>query len=136
MNCFITVAFTSCSYDHRQITKESIIKFEDVKTAYGVSNMSRFVSTGQFTCQIPGLYQIMAIVKSHTNGATFNIDRNNLSIISGFVAEHNVRDRSTNYDHTGIAVVVVMLNAGDTVSVRAGMDLYLHSETCLSIFRV
>ena len=129
------MAFTSCSYDHKEVKSGGVIKFDDVKTSYGVQEFSQFSSSGVFICRSPGLYQIIATVKTHTNGARFSIVKNRSRLISGYVAEHSIRDKSTNYDHTGTTVVMVLLNMDDTVSVNAEMNLYIHSETCLSVVK-
>lgn len=130
------VAFTSCSYDNKEVKSGDVIKFDDVKTSYGVNEFSQFLSSGVYICRSPGLYQIIVTVKTHTNGARISIVKNKGRLISGYVAEHSVREKSTNYDHTGTTVVIVLLNMDDTVSVNAEMDLYLHSETCLSVVKV
>lgn len=125
------MAFTSCSYDNKEVKSGGVIKFDDVKTSYGVQEFSQFSSSGVFICRSQGLYQIIAMVKTHTNGARFSIVKNRSRLISGYVAEHS----STNYDHTGITVVMVLLNMNDTVSVNAEMNLFIHSETCLSVVK-
>lgn len=125
------MAFTSCSYDNKEVKSGGVIKFDDVKTSYGVQEFSQFSSSGVFICRSPGLYQIIATVKTHTNGARFSIVKNRSRLISGYLAEHS----STNYDHTGTTVVMVLLNMDDTVSVNAEMNLFIHSETCLSVVK-
>lgn len=126
-----SVAFTSCSYDNKEGKSGGVIKFDDVKTSYGVQEFSQFSSSGVFICRSQGLYQIIAMVKTHTNGARLSIVKNRSRLISGYVAEHS----STNYDHTGITVIMVLLNMDDTVSVNAEMNLFIHSETCLSVVK-
>ncbi|CAG2225361.1 unnamed protein product [Mytilus edulis] len=88
------VAFTACLSAYAEgVQKGQTIKLGDIKSSFGVGSLKELNSSGRFTTRDSGLYQVIAIVNSHTNAAAFTINKNNAAIMSGFVAEHFDRGR-------------------------------------------
>ncbi|CAC5356545.1 unnamed protein product [Mytilus coruscus] len=130
------VAFTACVIVDTTVQKGQTIKFKDVKTSVGLGNLSDSISSGIFTTKDTGLYQVIVIVKTHTDAAAFTVNRNSAILVSGYVAQHTDRGEGTNFDHMGTAVVMVFLFRGDTISVTPDIEVYLHNETCLSMVKI
>ncbi|CAC5396679.1 unnamed protein product [Mytilus coruscus] len=57
------VVDTGCTTGSRSIPAGPL-KFPDIKTSVGVSNLSSFQSTGKFTCIVPGYYHIVTTILS------------------------------------------------------------------------
>jgi hypothetical protein len=69
------------------------LEFPTIKTNIGINNVT---STGIFTCNNAGLYQITAVIISRTSGATMGIFKNDVIMISSLYTAEN----SNNEQHT------------------------------------
>ncbi|VDI22108.1 Hypothetical predicted protein [Mytilus galloprovincialis] len=109
------VGFTSCASSGQTCSSGSFIKFPDVLSKIGISNMSTFKSSGKFTCEAEGLYQISVTILSHTGGKRFGIYMNNHLVSKAYIS-------STSNSESGTAVAVVVLKRNDKVSVQSLED--------------
>ncbi|CAG2193055.1 unnamed protein product [Mytilus edulis] len=94
------------------------LKFPDIKTSVGVSNLSSFQSTGKFTCQVPGYYHIVTTIMSTNNNARIDIMKNSNSIHWQFVTGY-----AQSYWTPGTAAVALELKTNDTVLHRSKITL-------------
>jgi len=89
----------------------NLMKFPYITTNIGINNVT---STGIFTCNNAGLYQITAVIISRTSGATMGIFKNDvIMILSLYTAEN-----SNNEQHTTTDVVMAELHVGDSIHMR------------------
>lgn len=128
-----SVALTTCLSSDIQTSSKDVLKFPDVKTFEGINNLPAFKTTGLFTCEQTGLYLISVTIVTHTPGV-FSIYHNNAFIIKAYTY-NKVGNRET--DHISTAVSAVVLNVGDSISVRTQDALYIHAYyTCMTIIKI
>lgn len=133
MLIIFSVALTTCLSLDIQTSSKNVLKFPDVKTFEGINNLSAFKTTGLFTCKQAGLYLISVTIVSHTP-VTFSIHRNSSLVIRTCTYEKAGNSES---DHGSTAVLAVVLNVGDTISVRTIGVLYIHSPySCMTIIKI
>lgn len=90
------------------------MKFDNVRTNSGTSNVSSFRNSGKFTSESEGLYLVNSWILSDTNSAEFAIYCNGNSIASAYVKY--IADGY--FLGTATSVVVVEIKVGDTVWVQ------------------
>ena len=109
------VALTACS-NGVTVNSGDVVKFPNVKSNYGIQNLTLFKQTGIFTCEQKGLYMFFSNILSNTIGAYFGWYINNSkSLSSVYVSNHDVYQ-------SGSGMVTVELVVGDTVSLKAIND--------------
>lgn len=93
--------------------------------------MSTFKSSGKFTCEVEGLYQISVTILSHTGDKRFGIYMNNHLVSKAYIS-------STSNSESGTAVAVVVLKRNDKVSVQSLEDnLYVNNyASCITIVKL
>ncbi|CAG2226174.1 C1QL [Mytilus edulis] len=124
------VAMTACNIDGGVYSAGKVIKFDDIRTDIGNTNLFSFRSSGKFTCQKEGLYLISSWVLSDTNIATIVVYRNNNTLAKVYITYDSDDDTSAG---TGTAVVSVELQIGDTVYVKTENDMRVFIEIQASI---
>ncbi|XP_052086779.1 uncharacterized protein LOC127724044 isoform X2 [Mytilus californianus] len=128
------VAMTACLISHLFLSSGSVVKFDDIKTHTGISNLSSFRNSGKFTIEKEGLYLVSSWILSHTNRAQFAIYYNGKSLASAYVMYDG--DAGTNVG-TATAVVAVELKVGDTVWVQTKTRMMVGREgSCLTIAKL
>ena len=132
-NCFyfISVAITACVNSTVSVPQWSLIPFQDVKTAMGITHIDAFKTSGKFTCERSGVYLIAAFVQSNTHENGFTIAKNNQGIADAF-------DSLTGEYETATAIVIESVTVNDTISIhsRRAMKIFNSYESCLSILQV
>ena len=132
-NCFyfISVAITACVNSTVSVPRWSLIPFQDVKTAMGITHIDAFKTSGKFTCERSGVYLIAAFVQSNTHENGFTIYKNNKALGDAFGS-------LTGEYETATAIVIESVTANDTISIqsRRAMEIFNSYESCLSILQV
>ncbi|VDI54160.1 Hypothetical predicted protein [Mytilus galloprovincialis] len=126
-----TVVVTGC-YGVGDIVPAGSLKFPDIKTSIGVSDLSLFKSTGKFTCQVPGYYYIAVTIMSLHSNLKIEIMRNSTAIHWQYVTTY-YKDRS--YWRSGAAVVALKLKYNDNVWIKQVSPKYIY-QSCLTIFKI
>ncbi|CAG2193886.1 unnamed protein product [Mytilus edulis] len=106
------------------------LKFQDIKTSFGVPNLSSFQSTGKFTCLVPGHYHIVTTIMSTHNNARIEIMKNSNSIHWQYVTGHH-----DGYWTPGTAAVALELKTNDTVWIKLPSTYSIY-QSCLTIFKI
>ena len=108
------------------------IEFTDVKTAYGIANLTRVKTEGQFTCEKPGSYLISAFVLSELSNAHMYLYKNTEGIAHGHFGKSTYSTCSL--------TVFEQLSFGDTISVKIRGQQYVtwygFQQACLSILKI
>jgi hypothetical protein len=96
----------------------------------GINNISLLNSTGKFSCEEEGLYQISVSIVSKTVHSRYNIFKNNRLISWTYVSDDD-------YIDTGTTVAAVELKVNDTLWVMANTDIidYL-GWSCVTIIKI
>ncbi|XP_071174592.1 putative leucine-rich repeat-containing protein DDB_G0290503 [Mytilus edulis] len=124
------VVVTGCYGGSGGLIPAGPLKFPDIKTSVGVSNLSTFQSTGKFTCQVPGYYHIVTTIMSANNNARIDIMKNSNSIHWQFVTGHH-----DGYWKPGTAVVALELKTNDNVWIKLSTTYNIY-QSCLTIFKI
>ena len=103
------VALTACT-NTAIVNSGDVVKFPNVKSHYGLQNLTQFKLTGIFTCEQKGLYMFFSNILSNSPGGYFRWYLNNLNSLSAiYVSNHDVYQ-------SGSGMITVELAVGDTVS--------------------
>lgn len=97
-------------------------------------NISSYISTGIFTCEFAGLYQVSVTIMSQQSDAQFSIYKNGVSKVSSYVARHDLQQGY----HTSTGVGVFELDVGHTIHIDTDNSLshVYGSFSCLTIIKV
>lgn len=76
---FFSVVVTGCTNGAHTVSAGSL-KFSDIQTSMGVSDLSSFKSSGKFICQVPGYYYIAVNLMSYDDSTRIEIMRNSAAI--------------------------------------------------------
>ena len=104
---YITVALTSCAKD---TSTRGTVRWPFHKQITGIKDVSTFSRTGEFVCEIPGLYLLSVHILSQSVNANYLIFKN-----ANYITDVYVKGSSSGSDDltTGTAVVVAELDVGD-----------------------
>ncbi|CAC5396782.1 unnamed protein product [Mytilus coruscus] len=112
------------------------IIFSDIIIASGVGNAISFKSSGIFTCERSGIYQIAAYVSSNANHCAFSVRKNKTFIGDAF---GSVGDSFHDFE-TMTFVSVVQLNVNDTLEIYSDSTddqlIYGNRESGMSIVQI
>lgn len=64
---------TACSNGD---TSSNIVKFPNILTSTGISDITSFKSTGKFVCEFPGLYFISSYIRTNDVSRTYYLKKN------------------------------------------------------------
>lgn len=122
----------------RHSSSDATIKFQDIRTNIGNTNISSFQSTGQFVCTIPDLYHISVVFTSKSKKHTFQIDINKNTKVSGWIDNYYTSTSGILYYRSAAAVTATWLEMGDTVEVisDATANIGDTDTACLTIVRI
>jgi len=126
---------SSCS-NGGTFTEGTIIKFPDTKTVYGISDINRFKISGQFVCEVSGVYLFSVHIMSNSNDAAYIMLKNNM--ILSYVYVIHTSNTTDSHENTGTGVMAAQLNVGDTLYVKAdtNMHIYSGSWSCMTIIKI
>lgn len=122
---------TACVSSDVTSPNGSFVKFDDVRTTVGVKNITSFLKSGQFTCEVEGLYLISAFIHYH-------IYKNEIIFVSNFFNFITTSGDIGGSGNTGTAVVAVALDIGDTVKIQTANSMYVVSDkrSCITIAKL
>ncbi|XP_063400178.1 uncharacterized protein LOC134684798 [Mytilus trossulus] len=125
------VALTACLLGANFHTKAGKpIKFTNIKTSIGMTDLSAYKSTGTFICTVAGLYHVSAVMVSATNNAAIRIYKNNEVIITTYYG------KTDGYPETSTSVFVKMLDVGDEITVGTASNQYIYEHSCFTIVKL
>lgn len=133
-----SVALTACVNPRKQFSSGETIKFTDIRTNIGITNISSFQSTGQFVCTVSDLYHISVMLTSKSKYHFFQIYINNNLKVNGWIDDYYMSDSSVQYWNSAAAVTATWLKVGDIVKVTSSLTAMIgESKTsCLTIIRL
>lgn len=129
---------TACVSSDVTSPNGSFVKFDDVRTTVGVKNITSFFKSGQFTCEVEGLYLISAFIDTSTNYGHYHIYKNEMIFVSNFFNFITTSGDIGGSGNTGTAVVAVALDIGDTVRIQTANSMYVVSDkrSCITIAKL
>lgn len=107
ISVFITARPLSGLYDAGRI-----ITYDSVEPSNGIKNVTSFQTSGIFTCEKRGIYQISVFITTNTHNSRFNVYKNKL-----YIAE--IFNSFENFYSTGTTIIVTEMEVSDTVFVKA-----------------
>lgn len=123
----LSVAVTACVTSSTTFS-DGVVRFSTVNFQVGIDNIETFKSNGKFVCELPGVYYISAHIYTKTQGTSFFVKKNRVTIAG------SVSDSTSTYSTNPISAVVD-LQLNDMLYVYA--SLYIHSGySCLSILKI
>ena len=126
-----SVALTACSMT-ATVNKGDVVKFPNVKTNYGVQNLTLFKQTGIFTCERKGLYMFFSNIVSSSEYAYFSWYINNSNYLSTIYTSN--RDQLFYQSDSGM--VTVELAVGDTVSFKSLYQSTVENRSCYTLIKI
>ena len=128
------MALSSCS-NVETISAETIVKFPNTKTVYGISDIHGFKTSGKFVCEVSGVYLFSVHTMSGSNHAEYQMLKNYM-LLSYVHVIYTCPTSGTHYN-TGTGVMAVQLNVGDTLYVKVGTNMYIQSSySCMTIIKI
>lgn len=126
---------TACIRSSSTLSGRSVVKFDDIRTNIGISNVSSFRNSGKFTSESEGLYLVFSWIVSDVNDAQFAIYCNGNSLARVYVTFNG--DTGNANVGTTRAVVAVELKAGDIVWVQTKIGIFVGNQgSCLTIAKL
>ena len=125
-----SVALTACS-NGETVNSGDVVKFPNVKTNYGLQNLTLFKQTGIFTCEQNGLYMFFSNMMSHNADGYFRWYLSNSKALSGIYVG-NINDFQS-----GSGMVALELAVGDTVFLKSlRNNKMIHSYSCYTLIKI
>jgi hypothetical protein len=122
-----SIALTSCSYG-ATVNYGDVVRFPNVKTNYGLQNLTLFKQTGIFTCEQKGLYMFFSSMMSHTaEGFLRWYLKNPHSLSAIYVGNHD------DYQ-SGSGMVTIELDVGDTVFFKS--RIRVDPSSCCTLIKI
>ncbi|XP_063442070.1 uncharacterized protein LOC134722382 [Mytilus trossulus] len=128
-----TVLLTSCVAQSGPLT--GIIKFPSIQDNIGINELSSFISSGQFTCENPGLYQVFVRITSGVGNKYCSVQKNGSEMSKIYIAAH-IGDPSD--WHTGIGLAILELKLGDVVWIEKDISFKIETDpwSCITIVKL
>jgi len=129
------VALSSCS-NGETISVATIAKFPHTKTVYGISDINGFQTSGQFVCEVSGIYLFSVHIMSNSNDAAYIMLKNNM--ILSYVYVIHTSNTTDSHQNTGTGVMAAQLNVGDTLYVKSDYNMHIYSGpySCMTIIKI
>ncbi|CAC5402053.1 unnamed protein product [Mytilus coruscus] len=126
------VALSACATEQHI---SGMVRFPNIKTAIGIKNLTEFEKSGNFVCEIPGLYLVSVYLVSTTTHANFNMYKNSHDLTKVFIKGISKDNRDYG---TGTAVQAVELNVGDKIYVKLEDQYKIegNSSSCTTIMKI
>lgn len=121
---------TACASVDGVTTHDGVIRFDQLRSHVGIADLSTIRSTGKFTCEKAGLYQVSVVINTPTDHARFSTHVNGNLVSTLSVSTDNHVD-------TGTSVIAVELQAGDVVWVQADTDIHVYFHwSCMTVVKI
>lgn len=120
------VGFTAFGSLYGTKPSGSTLLFPDIKSSFGISNLSTFTSTGKFTCEKGGLYFFSVTVMSCSKSdSRYSVYKNNVEIAQYYIGRPAT---STSSDcNSGSGTILIQMDVGDNLYVKtvdSNMDVF------------
>lgn len=124
---------SSCVKHTSTLTSNAVIKFDVIKSVYGISSVDSFKRTGIFKCEISGLYLLTATILSPSSFARFLMVKNGVALERVFFQIY--QPGSSDYQ-TGTGILAINLRVGDTLRIQTGTSMQVNGESDLSCITI
>lgn len=133
----LSVSLTACVEHQTMFSSDDTIKFTDIRTNIGKTNIFYFQLTGLYVCTVSDLYLISVVLMSKTGAHEINILKNNTKIVSGWMDDYYTSSANT-YWSSAAAVTTTWLQEEDIVKVTSTTTAYIYKDqtSCLTIVRL
>ncbi|CAC5401337.1 unnamed protein product [Mytilus coruscus] len=132
------VGLSACVLSLSSLRQRTTIKYQKIKTSEGITHqhLNSFKSSGEFVCEIPGLYHISVVTLSTTHRASVVIYQNNEELMRGHINDY-YDGNGVKYD-IGTGIAVTKLKKDETISIKTGhLDMEIAADdSCLTIVKV
>ncbi|VDI22496.1 Hypothetical predicted protein [Mytilus galloprovincialis] len=89
------VGFTAFGRGSCHIQPAHILKFPDIKPSFGLTSISNFTRSGEFTCERSDIYLISVTVMACADGdAIYDIYKNKISLMQYYVTQSSCNSGS------------------------------------------
>ena len=128
------MALSSCS-DGEAISNGIIATFPATITVYGISDILEFRNSGQFVCEVPGVYLFSVYIMSESDNAVYRMLKSNM-VLSHVYVIYTSQPSGSHYN-TGTGVMAVQLNVGDTLYVKTYNNIHIYGPfSCMTIIKI
>ncbi|CAC5395691.1 unnamed protein product [Mytilus coruscus] len=113
----------------------TILKFPDIKSSYGVSNLTAFINTGKLPFEKQGIYLIIVLATTATRSSTDSgiyICKNDKELSNTIYIGNT--DSSYFSINSGSGSLLLQVNVNDTVQVKTSYSKVVHFYGHLSSF--
>jgi hypothetical protein len=126
-----SVALTACSDGLATVNSGDVVKFPNVKSNYGLQNMTLFKQTGIFSCEQKGLYMFFSSMMSTSEDGYFKWYLNNSNSLSDVYVGYQTQYQS------GSGMVALELAVGDTVSLKSlRSNILVDKFSCYTLIKI
>jgi hypothetical protein len=126
-----SVALTACSDGLATVNSGDVVKFPNVKSNYGLQNMTLFKQTGIFSCEQKGLYMFFSSMMSTSEDGYFKWYLNNSNSLSDVYVGYQTQYQS------GSGMVALELAVGDTVSLKSlRSNILVDQFSCYTLIKI
>ena len=66
------MGMTACASVDGVTTHDGVIRFDQLRSHVGIADLSTIRSTGTFTCEKAGMYQVSVVINTPTDHARFS----------------------------------------------------------------
>ncbi|CAC5366451.1 unnamed protein product [Mytilus coruscus] len=133
------VAVTACDNTKTNYTEDTPIKFSTIINSFGITNLTSLQSTGQFVCELSGVYHISVVLTVFSRNKKFSVYKNNNYIGKIWVDDYYVEHPTDIYWRSTSYVTTVELQPGDVVKIKAkdsNMMLEQYNYSCLTVIKI
>lgn len=126
------VAMTACGQADKTYINDESVQFPLLHSIVGINKTSSFKSTGKFICEIAGLYQVSAFLRSPTSGKNFYLKKNNDVLSTSGTQWHSTPAHFT----SGVAGVAT-LQQNDTIHIQVSGSVFVYGVySCVTIIKI
>jgi hypothetical protein len=126
-----SVALTACSDGLATVNYGDVVKFPNIKSNYGLQNMTLFKQTGIFSCEQKGLYMFFSSMMSTSEDGYFKWYLNNSNSLSDVYVGYQTQYQS------GSGMVALELAVGDTVSLKSlRSNILVDKFSCYTLIKI
>lgn len=139
MYIFSTVAVTACDNTKTNYTGSTFVTFTTILNSAGITNLTSLQTTGQFVCEISGIYDISVVLTVYGRNKKFVVYKNNSYIGRIWVDDYYVEHPTDIYWRSTSFVTSAELQPGDVIKIKAiepHMILEEFNYSCLTVIKI
>lgn len=122
---------TACTSPYASYNLGQVIKYQRIRASTGISNTTRFLSSGVFICEKPGLYIIMVSMRGRSSDNYYYIKKNNTYML--FIQNIHSND---GVERSVSGSFAIDLDIGDSIYVISFTSVRLIDYACLSVIKI